>query len=91
MITTREEAPFIKRNVISLIIGFISTTFSISSAFPRTFLVYLLTADWEIPSRVAISSCFNPLLESSLEIKALRAGKRALVATSHGRIIYGSP
>ena len=66
--------------------GRISSMPSIFIARPRTFLEYLLTADWETPRISAIWSWLKPCSSSSFATNALMAGRTDFTATSHGSI-----
>lgn len=54
---------------------------------PLFFLVYLLTADWDMPRILATSSCFRPWFSTNcVATNALIAGTTDFTATSHGSI-----
>jgi len=67
------------------VIVWISGMASIDIVVPRTLLLYLLTADCEIPRTCATSTSFRSCFSSNIcAIRALRAGETVFTATSQG-------
>jgi len=77
--------PLAKDAAISMISGWTSFTFSILTTLPRTSRVYLLTAVWVIPNRLATSFCFKPYVcINCFAIAHRMAGTTDFTATSQG-------
>ena len=77
--------PLAKDAAVSMISGWTSFTFSILRTLPRTCRVYLLTAVWVTPNRLATSFCFKPYVcISCFAIAHRMAGTTDFTATSHG-------
>jgi hypothetical protein len=81
------EFPSSSSFIMSVINGLISRILPTSSKCPLTCLVYLLTADWEMPKISATRSCLNPYVcTSSVANVAFIAGTTDLTAISQGSI-----
>lgn len=84
--------PLASEAAVSTICVFTSSCFSIRRILPLTWWVYLLTAVWVIPSRLAASFCFIPyVFVSSFASRARIAGTTDFTATSHGSFIFFAP
>lgn len=82
--------PLAKDAAISIITGRTSFTSSILRTLPRTCRVYLLTAVWVIPNRLATSFCFNPYVcINCFAIAHRMAGTTDFTATSQGINMVG--
>lgn len=82
--------PLAKDAAVSMTSGWTSFTFSILRTLPRTCRVYLLTAVWVTPNRLATSFCFKLYVcISCFAIAHRMAGTTDFTATSHGINMVG--